>query len=428
MATILIKNAYIVSMTSPISKADLLVKDGIICEIGIIEEPADRVIEAAGKVIMPGLVNAHTHITMSLFRGYSDELELMEWLSKKMWPIEDKMVAEDAYWASKLSMIEMIKSGTTTFNDHYYFEEETAKATEEIGMRAVLSRCVIGNDEEAESRFKEGEELYQKYHGTSNGRIQVCIGLHAPYTCTPGVMKKGVELAKKYNTLLHIHYLETEDEISKVRGTYGKTVTEYLKESGVNEVKSILAHGVQVNEHDIKELQSWNTAIVHNPISNQKLGSGIAPIKEMLEAGLTVALGTDGAGSTNTLDMFEEIKSTAYLQKVIKKSATAISGYDVLKMATIGGAKALGLEDEIGSLEVGKKADIIMIDLNKPHLVPVHNIYSTLAYSVNGADVEMVMIDGNIVMENRKVLTVDEELVKKQVNLRVDRLFNGEEE
>ena len=257
----------------------------------------------------------------------------------------------------------------------------------------------------------------------ANGKVKVCIGVHAPYTCSPETIKKSVELAKKLNTPIHIHYLETEDEINQIKERYDKTVTEYLTETGIWDCKTMLAHGVWINEEDAKELKKHDTAVIHNPISNQKLGSGIANIKMLLENGIIVGLGTDGQGSTNTLDMFEEIKSAAYLQKVVNKSATAISGYDVLKMATINGAKALGLENEIGSLEVGKKADIIIIDLDKPHLIPVHDIYSTLAYSVNGADVETVIIDGKIIMENRKILTIDEEMVKKEINRVVNRLF-----
>lgn len=423
MSSILIKNAYIVSMVSPISKADVLVENGIIKEIGIIDRDAEKVIDATGKVLMPGLVNAHTHVAMSVFRGYSDELELMEWLSKKMWPIEDKMTKEDVYYASLLSMIEMIKSGTTTFNDQYFYEEETAKAATSIGMRGMLARFIIGDGEGADEKIKEAEELYNTWHNASNEKIKVCVGLHAPYTCGPETIKKSVELATKLNAPIHIHYLETEDEIRQVKEKYHKTVTEYLKELGVFDVKTILAHGVWATEKDMKELKKHDVAIIHNPISNQKLGSGIANVKLMLENKITVGLGTDGQGSTNTLDMFEEIKSAAYLQKVSNKSATAISGYDVLKMATIEGAKALGLENEIGSIEVGKKADLIIIDLDKPHLVPVHDIYSTLAYSVNGADVETVIIDGNIVMENREMLNVDENKVKTAVNQVVNNLF-----
>ncbi len=425
MSSILIKNAYIVSMVSPISKADVYIENGRIKEIGIIDKEAEKIIDATGKVLMPGLINTHTHIGMSLFRGYSDELELMEWLSKKMWPIEDKMTKEDVYYASLLSIIEMIKSGTTTFNDQYFFPQEVAKATLESGMRAVIARHIIGDGETADKYIKETEELYNEWNNKGEEKIKIYVAMHAPYTCTPETLKKGVALAKKLDTPIHIHYLETEDEINQIKQKYNITVTDYLKETGVFDCKTILAHGVWINESDVEELKKYDTAVSHNPISNQKLGSGIAPIKMLLENGITVGIGTDGQGSTNTLDMFEEIKSALYLQKVVNRSATAMSGYDALKMATIDGAKALGLENEIGTIEVGKKADVILIDLDKPHLIPVHDIYSTLAYSVNGADVETVIIDGNIVMEDRKILTLDEEMIKKAVNRVVNDLFNN---
>lgn len=423
MSSILIKNAYIVSMVSPISKADVYIEDDRIKEIGIIDKEADKVIDASGKVLMPGLVNTHTHVAMSVFRGYSDELELMEWLTKKMWPIEDKMTREDMYYASLLSIVEMIKSGTTTFNDQYFFPDETAKAVSETKMRAVLARHIIGEGEKVDNIINETEELYNTWNEKAEGRIKIYVAVHAPYTCPPDTIKKAVNLAKKLNTPIHIHYLETEDEIKQIKEKYNMTVTDYLKETGLFDCKTILAHGVWINEADVEELKKYDTAVSHNPISNQKLGSGIAPIKMLLDNGITVGLGTDGQGSTNTLDMFEEIKSALYLQKVINKSATAMSGYDALKMATIDGAKALGLENEIGSIEVGKKADLIIIDLDNPHLVPVHDIYSTLAYSVNGADVETVIIDGNVVMEDRKILTIDEKMVKKEINRVVNELF-----
>ncbi len=423
MSSILIKNAYIVSMVSPISKADLYVQDGRIKEIGIIDKEAEKVIDASGYVLMPGLVNAHTHIAMSLFRGYSDELELMDWLQKKIWPVEGKMTAEDVYRASLLSIAEMIKSGTTTCNDLYFMEEETAKAVAETGFRAMLSTNIIGDGQEAKERMQKAENLYRTFHQTANGRIQICFGLHAPYTCPPDTIIKTIELAKKYQTPIHIHYKETEDENRTIQEKYQKTVTNYLEDLHLFDVKTILAHGVYADKEDCIVLKQKDTALVHNPISNQKLGSGIANVVEQLEAGIPVALGTDGQGSTNTLDMFEEIKSAAYLQKVSKKSATAISSLEVLKMATIYGAKALGLEKEIGSLEVGKKADMILVNLYKPHLLPVHDIYSTLAYSVNGADVDTVIIDGKIVMENRKLLTMQEDEVLKEANRAVSRLF-----
>lgn len=422
MSSILIKNAYIVSMVSPISKADLLIEDDKVVEIGIIERKADKVIDATGKVIMPGFINAHTHIAMSLFRGYSDDLELLDWLNN-VWKVEDNMSEEDVYYASLLSEIEMIKSGTTTFNDHYFFENKIADATIETGMRAVLSRVIINENEEAQKRIEEAEELYNTYNNSGSGRIHVVVGLHAPYTCPPKTIEAGVRLAKKYNLPIHIHYLETKDEIIQIKEKYNKSVTDYLNDLGVFDSHVILAHGVQICKGDLEILKKIKGGIVHNPISNEKLGSGIANIKNLIDNGILVALGTDGQGSTNTLDMFEEIKSAAYLQKVSYEKASAISAEDVLKMATINGAKVMGLEKEIGSLEVGKKADVIIIDLNKPHLCPVHDLYSTLAYSANGADVESVIIDGKLVMENRKLLTIDEEFVIKKCNEIVQNLF-----
>lgn len=419
---ILIKNGYIVSMVSDIKKADILIEDDRIKKIGIINEEVDKVIDATNKAIMPGLINAHIHSAMSVFRGYNDELELMNWL-KEMWKVEDRMKKEDVYYASMISGIEMIKSGTTTFNDHYFFEEQTAKASEELGLRAILSRCVIGEGEDASTRLAEAEALYNEWHNKCNGRIKVCVGIHAPYTCPPDTIRRSLELADRLGTPVHIHYLETQDEVNQIFETYEKSVTDYLKDLNLFNYHVILAHGVKVNDDDIEVLKNISGGVVHNPISNMKLGSGFAPVKKMREAGINVALGTDGQGSTNTLDMFEEIKLAAYLQKGMFGTAAAISAKDVLEMATIEGARVLGIDSEVGSLEIGKKADIILIDLNKSHLLPRQDIYSLLAYSVNGADVDTSIIDGKIVMENRKILGVDEEEMKQKIEMIKNRLF-----
>ena len=421
---ILIKNGYVVSMVSEIRKCDILIEDDRIKRIAEnLSLEVDRVIDATNKIVMPGLINAHTHVAMSLFRGKTDEEELMNWLQKSIWPVEDKLTAADVYTASMISGIEMIKSGTTTFNDHYFFEEETAKMAEQLGLRAILSRCIIGDGEEAMKRVNEAEELYNAWHNKADGRIKVCVGLHSPYTCPPDTMKRGIQLADRLGSPIHIHYLETKDEVRQMSDKYQMTATEYLKKAGLFNYHVMLAHGVHVDDESIATLRDISGGIVHNPISNQKLGSGIANIRKLRANGINVALGTDGQGSTNTLDMFEEIKSAAYLQKVIYNSATAISGEDVLKMATIEGAKVLGIDSEVGSLEEGKKADIIIIDTNKPHLCPMHNIYSLLAYSVNGADVETSIIDGRIVMENRQVLNVDENQVMRDCRRITESLF-----
>lgn len=419
---ILIKNGYVVSMTSDIKKTDILIEDDRIKKIGIINEDADKVIDATNKAVMPGLINAHTHVAMSVFRGYNDELELMNWL-QEMWKVEDKMKKEDVYYASMISEIEMIKSGTTTFNDHYFFEEQTAKAAEVLGLRAILARCIIRDGEDASIRLAEAESLYNEWHNKCNGRIKVCVGIHAPYTCPPDTIKRSLELADRLGTPVHIHYLETQDEVNQIFENYEKSVTDYLKDLNLFNYHVILAHGVKVNDDDIEVLKNISGGIVHNPISNMKLGSGFAPVKKLRDAGVSVALGTDGQGSTNTLDMFEEIKLAAYLQKGMLGTAVAISAKDVLEMATIEGARVLGIDSEVGSLEVGKKADVILIDLDKPHLLPRQDIYSLLAYSVNGADVDTSIIDGKIVMENRSILGVDEDEMKQKIEMIKNRLF-----
>ncbi len=421
---ILIKNGYVVSMVSDVVKTDLLIEDGKIAFIGNTDVEADKVIDATDKIVMPGLINAHTHVPMSIFRGYSDELTLNDWLRKKMWPIEDKMTADDAYWASMLSGIEMIKSGTTTFNDMYFFEDEIAKMAEQLGMRAILSRCIIGEGEDMIKKAEEAETLYNNYHNKCEGRIKVCVGLHAPNTCPPETIRKGIELADKLGTPIHIHYLETKDEINYINNTYLSSVTEYLKKLGLFNYHVMLAHGVHISDADIDVLKEISGGVVHNPVSNMKLGSGFANTAKLLKNEINVALGTDGQGSTNTLDMFLEIKLAAYMQKGMYNSATAITAEDVLKMATIKGAEVLGIDSEVGSLEVGKRADIIIINTNKPHLCPIHNIYSTLAYSVSGDDVETSIIDGNIVMENRVIQNVDEAEILTECNRVTRRLFN----
>lgn len=421
---ILIKNGYVVSMVSDVVKTDLLIEDGKIAFIGNTDVEVDKVIDATDKIVMPGLINAHTHVPMSIFRGYSDELTLNDWLRKKMWPIEDKMTADDAYWASMLSGIEMIKSGTTTFNDMYFFEDEIAKMAEQLGMRAILSRCIIGEGEDMIKKAEEAETLYNNYHNKCEGRIKVCVGLHAPNTCPPETIRKGIELADKLGTPIHIHYLETKDEINYINNTYLSSVTEYLKKLGLFNYHVMLAHGVHISDADIDVLKEISGGVVHNPVSNMKLGSGFANTAKLLKNEINVALGTDGQGSTNTLDMFLEIKLAAYMQKGMYNSATAITAEDVLKMATIKGAEVLGIDSEVGSLEVGKRADIIIINTNKPHLCPIHNIYSTLAYSVSGDDVETSIIDGNIVMENRVIQNVDEAEILTECNRVTRRLFN----
>lgn len=421
---ILIKDGIVIDMVNKKPEIkDILISEDRIEKIGYkIEENADKIINAENKVIMPGLVNCHNHCAMSIFRGHSDDLELQEWLNNAIWPVEEKLTKEEIYYASLLSCIEMIKTGTTTFHDMYFLMEDVAKAVEESGIRALISRTVV-TEEEPRTRLKEAEELYLKYNKKANGRILVNVSLHAPYTCDERTIKKCVELAKKYKMSIHIHLSETEKENKDIKEKYGITPTEYLKKNGVFEVKTILAHCVYLSSNDINIIKKENTGIAHNPISNLKLSSGMANIVKYKENGITVGIGTDGAGSTNTLDMFEEMKVSAYIQKVLNKKSSCINAEDILKMATTDGAKVLGLDKEIGSIEEGKKADIIIINIEKPHIKPINNIYSALVYSAVGQDVETSIVDGKIIMENREIIGIDEKMIMDKCQKISDKYF-----
>ncbi len=381
-----------------------------------IKENADIVIDADGKVVMPGLINCHTHLAMTLLRGVADDMELMPWLQTKIWPLEKHLNAERVRVGASLGALEMIKSGTTCFADQYFYMEEVAKAVDQSGMRGVLSYGIIemGSAEKRESELAAGEKLVKSCHGMANGRILTMFGPHAPYTCSTECLLKVKELAAKYQVGIHTHIAETKGEYDDIKKKYGSHPVEYLDSIGFLGPEVLAAHSIYLAPHGISIYKNRGVKPVHNPVSNMKLGCGVSPAPEMLKSGIPVALGTDGAASNNTLDMINEMKFAALLNKIHKLSPTTLPAEDVLTMATINGAKALGLEKEIGSIEVGKKADIILIDLKKPHLTPVHNVISHLVYSAVGGDVDTVIVDGKVLMQNRKVLTFDEAQVIKK--------------
>lgn len=428
MGKILIKGGLILSMA--IDKPDLKVSDILIegtkisqISENILLDGVDKVIDATSKVVMPGLINCHNHAAMVLLRGYCDDLRLMEWLSEKIWPAEDRLNGDDVYWGTMLASAEMLKSGTTTFADMYFFMDEVATAVKDSGIRASLCQGLLFIDDNVQRRLNATQRLFENWRGKANGRITTMVGPHAPYTCPPESLKLVMELAKDLDSAIHIHLAETTEEVNQMFNQYGKSPTKYLADLGLfEEFHVLLAHAVNLSRDDLYLLKGLKGGVSHNPVSNQKLGCGITPVKELRDLGVTVALGTDGAGSATTLDLFEEIKSAAWLQKNKFYDPTAITAYDVLRMATIKGAKALGLDKEIGSIEVGKKADIIIIDTEKPHLYPQNDVCALLAYSANGADVETTIVNGQIVMENRKLLTMDEKEVMKRAQKSASRI------
>lgn len=413
---ILIKNATLLSMgdkEEPVENVEVAIEKDKIKYIGEVPEDfyAEKVIDARESLVMPGLIDGHTHIAMSLFRNYADDLPLMEWLKTRIWPLEEKLTAQDVYWGSMLGVAELIRSGVTCFSDMYFFMEETAKAVEEAGIRAVLARGLVGGDNDDGRRFEETRKLYKSWHNGAGGRIKVMVGPHAPYTCSPGYLRKVVGLARELNVGIHIHIAESADEVEESLKNYGKSPVRHIYDLGLFDIPTVAAHCVHLSDEDIEILAENKVSVVNNPTSNLKLASGFAPVEKMIKKGINVALGTDGPSSNNNLNMFEEINLAAIINKSVNHDATSIPAITAIKMATVNGAKALGLEKEIASIEVGKKADLIIIDTQKPHFYPRHNIISALAYSAQASDVKTVIVDGKIVMEDYEIKTIDTERI-----------------
>ena len=372
---------------------------------------ADKVIDGTDKLVIPGLVNCHTHSYMSFMRNVADDLSFMDWLFGTIDPIEQQMTDEDTYWGANLAIIEMMKSGTTCFNDMQMNIHQTTRAVKESGMRAVICRGLVGsgNDEAGQSRLRQAYE--ERDAAKDCDRLTFKLGPHAPYTCDDEFLKIVAAEAKKENMGIHVHLSESESEISQIQEKYGCTPIALAEKCGIFDVPAIAAHCVQVTDEDIQILKRKNVSVVTNPASNMKLGNGFAPIAKMLDAGVNVCLGTDGAASNNCLNMFHELSLLTLIHKGTGKTPQCVSAKEGFRIATINGAKALGLEKEIGSIEVGKKADLAVLDLNTPSLTPRNNLIAGLSYSANGSEVDTVIINGQVTMENRRLLTVDEKLV-----------------
>jgi len=424
---LMILGGTIVTMSSMgiIRNGAIIIEDNQIIDVGEAERLKNKYsryekIDAKGKVVIPGLVNTHNHIAMSLLRGYADDYPLKEWLEKWIWPLESKMRGYDIYIGSLLTAVESIMGGVTTINTMYHYMEDgnEAQALAEAGMRGVVGHvCFSWRKDEDRRRL---EALARKWHGKANGRIRISVDPHAPYTVDPDYMRelKSIkeDLNERYGSdrnpiIWHIHLAETADEPEKIKESFGVDieggVVEYLNSLNVLGEDVIAAHCVSLTERDIKILADKGVKVSHNPISNLKLASGISPIPKLIKAGVTVSLGTDGPSSNNVSDMFEVMKVTALLHKGVSGDPTVLPAESVLRMATIDGARALLWDGDIGSIEVGKKADIVILNFRKPHLCPLYSEVSHLIYAAKASDVETVIIDGEIVMEDREVKTVN---------------------
>ncbi|MDO5826219.1 MAG: amidohydrolase family protein [Methanosphaera sp.] len=406
--SILIKNPYVLS--DSIKKESILVVDNKIEEIStnLSDNDAEIVIDAEDKIAMPGLVNTHTHAAMTLLRGVGDDQDLQVWLNEYIWPKEAKLTEELVYSASKLAMAEMIKTGTTTFNDMYFFMEQTAKAVEESGLRALLGYGMIDlfDDEKRKKELNETKSLIKHCHNTANERIKVSVSPHSPYTCSEELLTESAKLANNKDLNLHIHVSETKKEVDDLKNERNQTPFEYLDDIDFLNNRTIAAHGVWTTDDEMKILNEKGVSVSHNPSSNMKLASGIAPVYKYLENDVNVSIGTDGVSSNNNLDMFSEMKLTPLLQKVNTLNPKVLPTNESIKMATENGAKALNIN--AGKLEKDKLADIILLNVNVPHMLPLRNPLSNVIYSALGNDVDTVICDGQIILENKELTKINE--------------------
>jgi len=426
---ICITNTSVLTMCSEpeyLDSVNIHIKDGKIVYVGT-ESPkynAKKTIDAKNCLVIPGLVNAHTHVSMSLFRGLADDLPLMTWLNDYIFPVERKMDAEFVYVGALIGIAEMLLSGTTTFCDMYLFEDSVAKAAKEMNVRCLIGEVLYDfpspNYGPIEKGFEYTQMLIEKYQ--NDPLINIAVMPHATFTCSDHLLSKAKDLANKYRVPLFIHVSETRSEVSLIKEKHGKTPVGFLYDLGILNSKTIAAHCVHLSDDDIQILSETDTKVVFNPESNMKLASGIPKVWEVKKKGITCGIGTDGPASNNNLDLFEEMDTLAKLSKLGAGDPACLSAKDVFRMATIMGAKALGLDNYIGSIEVGKSADIVILDMDSPHLIPSYDPYSTIVYSLRGSDVKDVIVDGKLLVENGKLTMIDWDEIKSKAQVFVEKV------
>lgn len=402
--SILIKNVYLND-----TRTNIFIDGKEIRQIGpSLPVEAARTMDGTGKAVIPGFVNAHTHAAMTLFRGFGDDMPLMPWLEQKIWPNEAKLTREDVYWGAKLACLEMIKTGTTTFFDMYQRPRVTADVVEEMGMRGVIAGvCFDGFDKEEAEKCKRHNEKLIREVDTYSKRVRFAIGPHAIYTVSGELLKWSHQFATEHQIPIHLHLAETEGEVANSIRQFGLSPVRYLYKLGVLSPRLIIAHGMYVDDDEIRMLAEHGVKVVHNPASNMKLASGMHfKYSEMRQAGITVALGTDGCSSSNNLDMVEAMKLASLLGKAWRKDPEAVPAPDIFRTATEGGASAIGLK--AGRIAEGYLADLSLVDLRIPAFTPNHNFISNLVYAANGSCIDTVVCDGKVLMQDRKVPGEDE--------------------
>jgi 5-methylthioadenosine/S-adenosylhomocysteine deaminase len=416
-----------------IVRGDVLIRDGRIAEIaGHIDADGSDVIDAAGCAVLPGFVQTHLHLCQTLFRGAADDLSLIDWLRKRVWPMEAAHTASSVRASARLSIAELVKGGTTCAltMETVRHTEEVLRVVEETGFRAIVGKCMMdkgdgvpaGLCENTGESIRESVALIEKWHGRAGGRVRCCFAPRFAISCTRELLSEVSELAGKHQVMIHTHAAENKNECEIVEGETGLRNVAYLDSLGISGAHVVLAHCVQLDDEEMETLARTKTNVAHCPSSNLKLGSGVARITEMLSNGISVSLGADGAACNNRLDMFTEMRTAALLQKVVH-GPEALPAKRTLRMATIDGARALGLEREIGSLEAGKRADVIVVDVTQLHSSPRHDdVVSALVYSAVAADVRTTIIDGQVLMRDGELLALDENVAIDEANREANAL------
>jgi 5-methylthioadenosine/S-adenosylhomocysteine deaminase len=435
MSSILIKGGTLVTMDSDdsILRGDLLIREGRIASLGDVTERGDIVMDAEGCAVLPGFVQAHVHLCQTLFRGAADDLALIDWLKKRVWPMEAAHTAASIRASALLGVAELIKGGTTCAltMETVNHTEEVFKVIDETGFRATVGKCMMDKGEgvpaslheKTESSISEALALLDAWDGKAGGRIRFCFAPRFAISCTDELLREVAGLARAHGVMVHTHASENRTECELVEQDTGRCNIEYLDSLGLTGSHVALAHCVHLSDQEIEILRRTQTNVVHCPSSNLKLGSGVAPIHRLLEEGIQISLGADGAACNNRLDMFTEMRTAALLQKVLH-GPEVVPARQALRMATIGGAKALGLAKEIGSLESGKRADVIVIRLDSLHSTPQSaDPVSTIVYSSQPEDVQSIIIDGRLIMRNRNLETIDENSVINNANHEAELLF-----
>lgn len=433
MGTLLMNCDWVVTQDPQrkvLRNSSVRISDGRIDEVGDLRPiPKDDIIDCQGKLLIPGLINTHTHLSMALFRGYADDLELHEWLEQKIWPLEKRLTGDMCYHGALLGSLEMTRTGTTCFVDMYFHMERVAEAVQEAGLRALLSYGIIDpKDDVGAGRERENTlKLLDHIKSMNQPRLEFAVGPHATYTCGEETLLWSRDLAERNNFLVNIHIAETRGEQARFEREKKTRVVEYLDKIGFLSDRVLAAHAIWLTKTEVKLFGKNGVRVAHCPVSNMKLaGGGVAPVPEMWEAGVPVGLGTDGPASNNGLDMFDTMKTCALVHKAHRWDPTIASAQRVLDMATIDGARSIGKEKEIGSIEIGKRADLVLLDARDPNMIPIHGketAVSNLVYSANGFNVDTTIVDGKILMIDRKPSVLDPEKIAIAVDSSVAALF-----